>query len=453
MQKIVIDKFRQISHAEIELRDFVFLIGPQASGKSTIAKLIYLFKTLKREYISFFDNDELSELNPTKVCQQFIKNIQDKFAVYFGKTFFLDDEFSVTYYFSVEKKYYAVLSKKNGTLNIRFSDEQWTLLRNESYQLIGELRRVANIPLSHSTIYDEQRREKNISKKKLLAANEIFCDERDCLFLPAGRNITVSYPDQFQMLFYGELRSATYDGNKDNSIDIQLMRDFVSYSKLLLDYFSDQHLDFDLSSPFEKKLNNNILGILQGNYQNENGYEKIIHGDSQYFTPLSKASSGQQEVIRIIQDAIYILNGSLKTSRIIEEPETHLFPQAQHLLIQLLILVANKTSNQVIITTHSPHVLATFNNLLYYSRVLKQSDSKIKDEIERRFGTEGFDESKQERLNITIDKFQAYALDPHEDVYCKSIVDETTELIGENYIDRATENIYDEFDFLYSLIS
>ena len=49
MQKIIIDRFKQISHAEIELRDFLFLIGEQASGKSTIAKLIYFFKSLKQE--------------------------------------------------------------------------------------------------------------------------------------------------------------------------------------------------------------------------------------------------------------------------------------------------------------------------------------------------------------------------------------------------------------------
>jgi len=452
MQKIKIDRFRQISHAEIELRDFVFLIGPQASGKSTIAKLIYLFKTLKQDYISFFEDDG-HEINQNTICQSFIKKIQDNFAIYFGKTFFLDDDFLVTYFFSVEKNYSATLSKQNGTLNIQFSDKQWVALNNESRQLIKELKRVDNNNISKvtklNTIFYEQRR-----KKILSAANQIFCDERECLFLPAGRNITVSYPDQFQMLFYGELRSAVYDKKLDNSIDIQLMRDFINYSTLLKDYFLGQHLDlnYDMTSPFEKKLSANIFGILRGEYQNEGGYEKMVHENGLY-TPLSKASSGQQEVIRLIQDAMYIYNESLKASRIIEEPETHLFPHAQQLLIQLLILVANKTENQIIITTHSPHVLATFNNLLYYSRVLKQSDSTIRTEIEKRFGTEGFDEGKKERLNISIDKFQAYALDPREDVYCKSIVDNTTELIGENNIDMATEDIYDDFDFLYSLIS
>ena len=268
------------------------------------------------------------------------------------------------------------------------------------------------------------------------------------MFLPAGRNITVSYPGQFQMLFYGELRSATYEESKDNYIDLLLMRDFFSYSRLLTDYFSSQQLVQPTKSCFERKINDNIMGILRGKYKNESGFEKIMHGDDSHFTPLSKASSGQQEVIRIIQDAMYILTENLKSSRIIEEPETHLFPKAQQLLIQLLILVANKTDNQIIITTHSPQVMATFN----YSRVLQSSPGK-RSEIERRFGTEGFDGTKQEQLNIAVNKFQAYSLTPNEEIYCKSIVDSTTNLIGENFIDEATESIYDEFDFLYSLIS
>lgn len=459
MQKIVIHKFRQISHAEIELKDFVFLIGEQASGKSTIAKLVYFFKSLKQEYIAFFDEDDILEFS-TIVREKFIKNIQDKFAVYFGKSYLLDNDFSVTYFFSVEDDFSVTLSKKNETLNISFSDKQWKVLCDESYQLIGELRRAPKtskinqqgLISGQSVFFDEQRREMSINKKKNLAANTIFCDDRDCMFLPAGRNITVSYPNQFQLLFYGELRSATYEGNKDNSIDLLLMRDFVSYSKLLSDYFNGTPLNHVSQSRFDDRINENILGILQGRYQNESGYEKIIHGDQVYFTPLSKASSGQQEAIRIIQDAMYILNESLRASRIIEEPETHLFPRAQQLLIQLLILGANKTNNQVIITTHSPHVLATFNTLLYYSRIMESAPAK-KHEIESRFGTEGFDEKKHERLNVTIDKFQAYALNPHDNVYCKSIVDDTTHLIGDNFIDEASENIYDEFDFLYSLIS
>ncbi|WP_241993488.1 AAA family ATPase [Trichormus variabilis] len=41
MQKIIIKNFGAIQNAEIEVKKILVLIGEQASGKSTIAKLIY----------------------------------------------------------------------------------------------------------------------------------------------------------------------------------------------------------------------------------------------------------------------------------------------------------------------------------------------------------------------------------------------------------------------------
>jgi len=49
MQKIVIKNFGAIPDAEIEIKNILILIGEQASGKSTIAKLIYFFKSIRDE--------------------------------------------------------------------------------------------------------------------------------------------------------------------------------------------------------------------------------------------------------------------------------------------------------------------------------------------------------------------------------------------------------------------
>ncbi len=50
MQKIIIKNFRQIEYAEIEIKKITLLIGEQASGKSTIAKLIYFFQRLELDF-------------------------------------------------------------------------------------------------------------------------------------------------------------------------------------------------------------------------------------------------------------------------------------------------------------------------------------------------------------------------------------------------------------------
>ena len=295
-----------------------------------------------------------------------------------------------------------------------------------------------------------QEKAKNaLIKKMTTEVNKIFFDEKETLFLPAGRNITVSYPEQFQLLFFGELKSALYSNNETNTIDINLIKEFISYSKFLVDYFNGVKDNIE-NTPFTQLIYNIISQILHGDYKNENGMEKIFYNEKE-FVPLSMSSSGQQEVIRIIQDAIYILNEKQKASRIIEEPETHLFPKAQKMLVELLILVANKTNSQLIITTHSPYVQATFNNMLYYTKVIRMQPDKKK-EIEEFFLTENLKTAANECMNISPEKFQAYALKANSNVYCKSILDDVTQLIGDNFIDEETENINNEFDFLYSII-
>ena len=49
---------------------------------------------------------------------------------------------------------------------------------------------------------------------------------------------------------------------------------------------------------------------------------------------------------------------------IIEEPESHLFPESQKYITELIALV-NNCGHSVVLTTHSPYVLGTLNNLLY----------------------------------------------------------------------------------------
>ena len=51
MQKIEIKNFGPIKELKLEIKDFMLFIGPQASGKSTIAKTIFFFKSLSDDLV------------------------------------------------------------------------------------------------------------------------------------------------------------------------------------------------------------------------------------------------------------------------------------------------------------------------------------------------------------------------------------------------------------------
>ena len=48
MQKVIIKHLGPIKELEMEIKDFNLLIGEQATGKSTVAKAIYFFRSIKR---------------------------------------------------------------------------------------------------------------------------------------------------------------------------------------------------------------------------------------------------------------------------------------------------------------------------------------------------------------------------------------------------------------------
>lgn len=445
MQKLIIHNFRQINEASVEIRQLMFLIGEQGSGKSTIAKLIYFFKSLRQDYIDLITHTTVR--GTQQILDSFLKSIQDKFAIYFGYTSHYSNDFEIKFYFSVENDDFVKLYK-NKRLRVEFSDNLWHSLCQATKSLLrGNGRQESNtssnffVKEKMKSVYLDVVREK---------ASDIFSDNRETLFIPAGRNITVSFPEQFQLLFFGAIGSSALKGVETNTIDINLMRDFCSYSKFLVDYFSDERHNVNPSTPFLLSFSDKIATILQGKYNNKGGNERLYYS-KEGFVPLNIASSGQQESIRIVQDLIYIINQKERTTRIVEEPEAHLFPSAQILLVELMIMVANFTGTQFILTTHSPFIMTAFNNLLYYNKVL-ETNPQVKDEVKTHFHTIGFDERKNESLGISPDIFNAYALKICDGIYCKSIFDTETHLIGDNYFDEVSEEAYGKFDYLYSKI-
>jgi hypothetical protein len=62
----------------------------------------------------------------------------------------------------------------------------------------------------------------------------------------------------------------------------------------------------------------------------------------------------------------------------IEEPETHIFTEAQDKILKLILLTKNYNKKNVFfITTHSPYILTSICNALLANRVSKQQN-KVK---------------------------------------------------------------------------
>ncbi len=451
MQKIIIKNFRQIEYAEIEIKKITLLIGEQASGKSTIAKLIYFFQRLELDFFGLrvYDGEarynSLDELKSALI--KWFKNFTDNN---------IKEKFDIAFYFSIENNFYININNENtkGVYIINLSENFIKYFEDGQKATIERRKSILFNIFDTNTLakIDANLIEKDVSLKKTLKElSDYIGIYDDSKFFPAGRNISVSYPEQFKILFFSSLNAKKNEINY--STDIHLMKGFIEHCAFLKDFYSARGGSLDnvlgINEAISKEVKDYITEIqdyiLKGKYrQNDNG-ETINNKNTKTNIQLFNASSGQQEAIRILQDLTYVLWEKDNVFRIIEEPEAHLYPKAQAKLLQLIAFAANLTDSTFILTTHSPYLLSIVNNLLYYHRVIKRNP-KAKKALDKHFGTQKLNATENERIYLSPDEVSVYAID----TICKSVIDPETGLIGENFLDQITEQLNDDFDVILS---
>jgi predicted ATPase len=442
MHKLRIKNFMALRDVEIELNKVLVLIGEQASGKSTIAKLIYFFKSLREDLLEsvYDDSDSLHNL-----WFWLGDNIAPKFHDFFGSIRDLS-EFEIQYFYS-DRKGITLSSGSDGALRLALEPELDNAISSKELKSLME--NMKQLSARRDTFELLALRRSVVDFENL--TNNAFEDDRRPLFISAGRSITVNYPEQFKLDFYGNLRSLgttqDRDGKHPHSADLYLMVKFLEQVERIKDRFKAHDFSGFLADKLSKgeKVNKGLIElaqvkineILKGEYRQDQNTEKIFYDDENY-VHLNNASSGQQEAIRILQDLFLTLLDEENVFRVIEEPEAHLYPMAQKHLIEMIAMVLNHSDSQFVITTHSPYILSIFNNLLFATRVIRKNGA-AREEVRQVI---------PEACWLDPEGCNVYLL---KDGVCKSIFDSQTGLIGQNHLDDISEALGADFDDLYEI--
>jgi len=430
MQKIEIKNFGPIKELNLDVKDFMLFIGPQASGKSTIAKTIFFFKSLNDDLVKYVIS-ALEKKEFSKPTGSYAKTIRQKFLDYFGSSVHLSDIY-LKYYYSENVWIDITLDRQNSYITPNFSSS----FDNTIKQFIRSAETfsdsiVSNNPLLLTTkdLMQTENRKREFVSQITQKSNELFGDDRELLFIPAGRSLLATLADQLQFI-------------EQTRLDF-LMRTFVNKINLLRPLFTkslnelitarmvltQSEIDFNKIRLAEKIIHR----ILKGKYQFDKGGEKIYIENSSKFVKLNFASSGQQEALWILLLLFVIVLEQQNVFVVIEEPEAHLFPEAQKEIAALIALLSNMKQSQVIITTHSPYILASVNNLILAHKVGKKRPEKITPKINK-------------DLWINRDKIFAAMVQSGE---VSEIIDPDFDIIQQENIDSVSQIINDEFDFLY----
>ena len=120
-----------------------------------------------------------------------------------------------------------------------------------------------------------------------------------------------------------------------------------------------------------KMIDERAKHILRGRYIFSEGNEYLCFDckNAEKTIGIRFASSGQQEVLWILNSIYYCVSSDKPAFFIIEEPEAHLYPNTQKEIAEYI--VASLADNrECLITTHSPYILGALNNILDARRLL-----------------------------------------------------------------------------------
>lgn len=340
-ERLIVKNFLGLKDIDMEVKDINILIGPQSEGKSVCAKLLYLFKS------SFHVFYNLNTINLTK--PQFNTYLTQEFYKYFPKQFLGKSEFKIRY--EIGGAFIEINTKNDKKHSIEISYSKIFINLREAFKKEFKKSQDKAKDINPYQVRQDQTVQPFIKilediKSKLDSTAGFYQ-----IFIPAGR------------LFFSSLDVIVYTLIKNNiALDPVLLNFNDLYIQLKNTYIKLR----EQKEPY-KQIKTILDQLLSGTYINNSGADYINLNDGRKISVVN-ASSGQQAVLplTIILDSFikHILPES--NTLYIEEPEAHLFPTSQKHIVALISSTYNlsKSPLQFFITTHSPYILTSFNNLI-----------------------------------------------------------------------------------------
>lgn len=424
MRKLTVKNFSVIKEAELEFGKITVLIGPQSSGKSLLCKLAYFLGT---EIIV----TAVSSLIERKSWEEFLPTVVRRFQSNFPTEGWLKTSFRASF---SSQEYTVALT---GVGDPRSPDIQFSFSKEFQDLYFSISNNPAKQPSADNIANRGLRQELWVELLHLLNRERTQAST----YIPAGRAFFTVTGKSVSVLQNPDLDWITKGFASQIAWDTRWKVGLLSTGRGVV-------------QEIEKETHR----IAGGQAATVEDKPLFLSSDGRKL-PLPLLSSGTQELLPML-NVINFLSfhqehysarlaaieksplaniGNYSLLIYLEEPEANVFPKTQYDLVKLFAWLANDPvlDFDFTITTHSPYILTSFNNLIEAGQAARNNPA-LHDEIAKII---------PERYWIKEGDFKAYAI---EDGTLKSILNESGFVEG-NYLDQVSETIGDEFDRLIKL--
>jgi predicted ATPase len=404
MTKIKIQNVGPISDVEISLNKVNVLMGPQSSGKSTIAKIISYCQWVEKRYLL----DGEYKYSVTEQLLDFHRLSENYFS---EKSLFEYESDFVKIGYKGKKLSQTIRKKKN---NIKYE-------KTKNIYIPSERNFVSSIPnLSRyketndnvmSFVYDWYSAKRKFTKQNLLPILNL-----DVSFYNNEEN-------DLDVLILNKNRKEIL--LRESSSGLQSVTPLALIFEYLTNFFYKESLSKSITEldTLNQIISKNIRDIFDP--------KRFV----EYKTKKSKdinITLNKGEVDNLLK-LVKLRTTYHRTNFIIEEPEQNLFPETQRDLIYYMFKnIQIDRNHSLTLTTHSPYILYAINNCLMGELISKETTK-----TERK----GF-LSKDSWISPSL--VNIFEIDANNGTI-KSIKDEDTGTVNKHYFNKIMNNIMDEY--------
>lgn len=350
MRHLIIKNIGPVKEAEIELKRFNFIIGPQSSGKSTVAKILSTCSWIEKEAATTINENVIAD------ADSFVSLMEDfhKMIDYF------DDDSEIEYETDV-----VIIILKGTEFQIRLKNQE--LYRREKICYIPSERNAVTLPELQGFEFGQTNLRSFLFD--WYNAREFYGEENKADILNLGVRYYYDPSEQKYKDRIEHVNGKTYkiplgsaSSGLQSVVPLQIMMQY--YTNQYFNTFAEKtSFDSDTKTRMiqNRVVDKYVLSVVYPGFDPKKRNELIKEQNDR----IHEGNPEARALLEKYREELERLTVPVRTSFVVEEPEQNLYPFTQIDLLEAIVeLCSNERGHGCTITTHSPFILNYLNVLI-----------------------------------------------------------------------------------------